>query len=76
MIPRYTRQEMARIWSMVLGIEVSDPSANFMELGGSSLLAAQVAARASDKFGCKISVVDVIVSTNLRDFCGEVEEQR
>lgn len=66
-------QRMARIWSKVLGCEVSDPMANFMDLGGSSLLAAQVAKSASDQFGTKVSVVDVIVAPSLREFVGEIE---
>lgn len=67
-------QEMATIWLNALGFDVSDPSANFMDLGGSSLLAAQVATKATEKFGSKINVVDVIVAPNLRalvqDFAG------
>ena len=69
-------QEMAKIWSMVLGFDVSDPFANFMDLGGSSLLAAQVAAKASEQIGGKISVVDVIVAGSLREFVEETESQR
>jgi hypothetical protein len=67
-------QQMASIWSEVLGCEVSDPMANFMDLGGSSLLAAQVARAASDRFGIKIIVVDVIVAPSLREFVGEIED--
>jgi len=66
-------QKMAEIWSKVLGFDVSDPNANFMDLGGSSLLAAQVATKASSQFGTKISVVDVIVALSLREFVGEIE---
>lgn len=69
-------QQMASIWSKVLGCEISDPMANFMDLGGSSLLAAQVARTASDQFGTKISVVDVIVAPSLREFVGEIEDAR
>lgn len=67
---------MASIWSKVLGCEISDPMANFMDLGGSSLLAAQVARTASDQFGTKISVVDVIVASSLREFVSEIEVVR
>lgn len=66
-------QEMAEIWSKALGFEVNDPTANFMDLGGSSLLAAQVASKATEAFGFKVSVVDVIVSPSLRAFVGELE---
>lgn len=66
-------QKMAAIWSNVLGCEVTDPEANFMDLGGSSLLAAQVAKTATTQFGIKISVVDVIVAQSLREFVGELE---
>lgn len=67
-------QQMASIWSKVLGCEISDPMDNFMDLGGSSLLAAQVARAASDRFGTKIRVVDVIVAPSLRELVGEMED--
>ena len=68
-----SEQKMASIWSSALGFEISNPMANFMDLGGSSLLAAQVAKSASDQFGKKISVVDIIVAENLRELVGEID---
>jgi hypothetical protein len=66
-------QKVASIWTKALGCEVPGPMANFMDLGGSSLLAAQVAKNASDQFGTKISVVDVIVASSLREFVDEIK---
>ncbi|MGH3761692.1 amino acid adenylation domain-containing protein [Actinophytocola sp.] len=49
------RQALARIWSDVLGVPIG-PDDDFFELGGNSLLAADVVARVGEAFGREISL--------------------
>ncbi|WP_027526740.1 phosphopantetheine-binding protein [Bradyrhizobium sp. Ec3.3] len=64
---------MASIWTSVLGQAIRSPEAQFLALGGSSLLAMQVAAEAADKFGRPVSVADVLMSTTLRELVSVIE---
>lgn len=72
---RWTEKEelMASIWTAVLGQTIWSPEAQFLALGGSSLLAMQIAAEATDKFGSPVSVADVLMSTSLRDLVSVIE---
>jgi non-ribosomal peptide synthetase component F/acyl carrier protein len=47
---------LAVIWAEVLGVEQVDPQDDFFELGGTSLLAMQIVARASDTFGVDVAL--------------------
>jgi hypothetical protein len=73
---RLTENEMlmASIWTAVLGRAIRAPEADFLALGGSSLLAMQIAAEASSKFGRAVSVVDVLTSSSLRDLVSAIED--
>ena len=67
-------QVMAAIWTTVLGQVVRAPDADFFALGGSSLLAMQIAAEASDKFGKPVSVVDVLMNSSLASLVATIED--
>lgn len=64
---------MAAIWASVLGQAIRSPRADFFALGGSSLLAMQIAAEASNKFGKPVSAADVLMSSSLRDLVSAIE---
>lgn len=64
---------MANIWASVLGQAIRSPEAEFFTLGGSSLLAMQIAAEASNTFGKPVSAVDVLMSSSLRDLVSGIE---
>lgn len=49
-----TERTLGALWSDVLGVDVSDVHANFFDLGGQSLLAAQLASRVQDAFGIEL----------------------
>jgi hypothetical protein len=66
---------MAAIWASVLGQVIRSPEVDFFALGGSSLLAMQIAAEASDKFGKPVSLVDVLMSSSLRDLVSGIESE-
>jgi hypothetical protein len=67
-------QVMAAIWTTVLGQVVRAPDADFFALGGSSLLAMQIAAEASAKFGKAVSVVDVLMNSSLGSLVSAIED--
>ena len=54
-----TERKIAALWSEVLGVEVGDIHANFFDLGGQSLLAAQLASRMQEAFGFELSLRDL-----------------
>ena len=56
-------QGVARIWAELLNVETVHASANFLELGGESLLASEAVDRIRTAFGCDIQVRSVFVST-------------
>lgn len=49
---------VAAVWSRVLGIEPIDPEADFAELGGDSLVAAQIIARLREDHGLELPLRD------------------
>jgi len=68
-------KKMAAIWAAALGQRIADPEADFLSLGGSSLLAAQVAVEASAKFGKHVNLVDVLLSTSLRELVSTIQHE-
>lgn len=66
---------MAAIWAAALGQTIRSPNADFLTLGGSSLLAMQIAAEASKRFGKHISVVDILMSSSLRELVSSMEAE-
>ncbi|MEV5176576.1 SDR family NAD(P)-dependent oxidoreductase, partial [Streptomyces flaveolus] len=56
--PEPTEENLARLWSELLGVPRVGPHDNFFELGGHSLLGLQMVARIRDRFG-----VDLPLST-------------
>ncbi|SCL15368.1 type I polyketide synthase [Micromonospora inyonensis] len=51
---------LARIWSELLGFEVSDRDADFFALGGHSLLATRMLARLRDEHGVQLRLQDLL----------------
>jgi amino acid adenylation domain-containing protein/non-ribosomal peptide synthase protein (TIGR01720 family) len=49
-----TERKLAAVWSDVLGVKAPDVHANFFDLGGQSLLAAQLAARIQETFAVEL----------------------
>jgi amino acid adenylation domain-containing protein/thioester reductase-like protein len=58
---------MARLWSQVLGVDHVDPRANFFELGGNSILAAELLANVRGTFGVLITQVRPLIRLLLED---------
>ena len=48
------------LWCEMLGVEKLDESASFIDLGGTSIAAEQLAARIADSLGIDVSGLDVL----------------
>ena len=55
-----TEQKVASLWSMLLATEVSDLDRNFFDLGGHSILAANLVAQIEHRMGAQVSLVDFL----------------
>jgi acyl carrier protein len=65
---------LAAIWVDVLGVAGVGPEDNFVELGGNSILAMQVAARVRAQLGRQVEAADVLLADSLADLAARVEE--
>lgn len=65
---------LADIWQEVLGLSEICGADNFFDLGGNSLAAMQVVARAQRAFGQEIPIAALFESANLHDFAKALEE--
>ena len=68
-----TEHALARIWSQVLGIDRVGINDNFFDLGGESLLAAQIAARASS-MGLPVRTRAIFESGTISSLAREADE--
>jgi amino acid adenylation domain-containing protein len=64
---------LADIWREALGVTEIKPTDNFFDLGGNSLTAIQVAARAQQMLGQEVSVVALFESADLAAFAKRLE---
>ncbi len=61
-----TEQRMAAIWERILGLSKISAAANFFEIGGHSLLAAQLVARIEQAFGQKIPLAKLFQAPTIQ----------
>ncbi len=59
---------LADVWRDVLKVDEIDPSSNFFDLGGHSLMATRLVARVAQKFGVKVGVLALFRAPTLREF--------
>ncbi|BCS28409.1 nonribosomal peptide synthetase gliP [Aspergillus puulaauensis] len=73
-----TEQHVAQIWSDVLGVKVSEitTDANFIAIGGNSLLQLRLASRLSKAFSFSIPLTVIIGALTLHDLAAQIEELR
>ena len=71
-------QFLATVWQDVLSVERVGLYDNFFDLGGNSLLAAQVAARVEKKIGVRLELRDLSLQTlgQLAAICEQRRQQR
>lgn len=68
-------QTMAEIWNSVLQIENADPSANFFDLGGTSVMAPLLQERIASAFQVDIGVAGVFLYPSLQELIMVVRSQ-
>jgi len=64
---------IAAIWCDVLSVPRVSPADNFIDLGGNSILAMQVAARIQQRFSRPVEAADVLLAETLTDLGAQVE---
>lgn len=67
-------ERLLRIWRDVLRVGEILPDANFFELSGGSLQAADLARRVSSEFGREVTVLDILDFPSFAEFAGRVRE--
>jgi non-ribosomal peptide synthetase-like protein len=68
-----TEAMVQSLWSDILGADVADAKADFFDLGGSSLTAAQLVSRLRSDFP-EVTVADVYASPTLGDLAARLDE--
>jgi len=63
--PGNAEETIARIWGKILGLASPSHAASFFELGGSSILIADLATRLTATFKVDVEVVDLFVHTTI-----------
>jgi acyl-coenzyme A synthetase/AMP-(fatty) acid ligase len=71
-----TEEAVAEVWEELLGPQAIGPSDDFFDMGGDSLLAAQVAARLRDGLLPTASVRDVFTAPTVRELAQLIDEKR
>lgn len=69
-----TQRAVLGIWQNVLGIQVDDLDANFFDLGGSSLLLAQVEALLRERMNAAVPVLELFEHTTVRSLAKRIEK--
>ena len=67
---------MERIWREVLGINSARAADNFIELGGNSILAIQMASRISERLAVELEPADVLLAHSLAELTARVRHDR
>ncbi len=70
-----TEQHLRTIWAMLLDLDVDQISAtaDFLQIGGSSLTAMEVVSHVADELGKKLRIRDVLDTTSLRELAQRVD---
>lgn len=73
-----TRAQLARLWSTLLNVKVSpdDATADFFQLGGTSLQAALLINRVKEAFGVAIPLLTLYDHTSLESFSALLQERQ
>lgn len=71
-----TEGTVGRIWAEVLGLNCLGIEARFLDLGGDSLLAAQIVARVHAAYGVEIPAHVLLQSTTIEEMAFEIDKHR
>lgn len=65
--------QLRRLWQQVLGVPMAGPGDNFVELGGNSIMATQLATRISRRLAVRVRPVDVLLAATFADLVARVD---
>lgn len=68
-----TEERVAKVWTDVLAVPVTDPDADLFSLGGHSLTAARLAAALQEEFGVRVPLVTVFQQQTVRALAAVLE---
>jgi amino acid adenylation domain-containing protein len=71
-----TERTVGKLWQQVLGTADVAGEANFVDLGGHSLKAAQLSTALQDTLGVAVPIPDVLASANLRELSRGIDRLR
>ncbi|MEG3958216.1 phosphopantetheine-binding protein [Microcoleus sp. herbarium2] len=70
-----TEEEIAEIWTALLGLEKVGTNQNFFDLGGHSLMATQLISRVRSCFGVELALRDFFAAPTIQNLAELVEEE-
>jgi amino acid adenylation domain-containing protein len=70
-----TEEEIADIWTALLGLEKVGTNQNFFDLGGHSLMATQLISRVRSCFGVELALWDFFAAPTIQNLAELVEEE-
>jgi len=70
-----TEEEIAEIWTALLGLEKVGTNQNFFDLGGHSLMATQLISRVRSCFGVELALCDFFAAPTIQNLAELVEEE-
>lgn len=70
-----TEEEIAEIWTALLGLEKVGTNQNFFDLGGHSLMATQLISRVRSCFGVELALYDFFADPTIQNLAELVEEE-
>lgn len=70
--PPYVTQQVQLVWCEVLGVPKAEPTENFVESGGNSILAIQLASRLRERLAVDVEPTDVLLTETLADLVDHV----
>jgi acyl carrier protein len=70
-----TEEEIAEIWTALLGLEKVGTNQNFFDLGGHSLMATQLILRVRSCFGVELALCDFFAAPTIQNLAELVEEE-
>ena len=65
-------ERLASIWRDVLGVDTANPTDNFFDVGGNSILAIQLASRVRERLAVNLEPTDVLLASSFAELAGRV----
>ncbi|MFS8097174.1 non-ribosomal peptide synthetase [Lentzea alba] len=73
--PSTVTQQVGLVWREVLGVPSADPADNFIDSGGNSILAIQLASRLRERLAIDLGPTDVLLADSLAELADRVRDE-